>query len=1056
MITRRNSMLFHSKNIIGIKNESGSTQGSSDIFESKDSTKGSSHIFELKDSTKVSESSISKSPKNSVSKVSSNKSKNVFCLVPETPDHVTYEIKSNVSSKPPMSVMETPDDYEFSGMNNHPEVVVHGASPNFDKSENPNRRKSCRVIKKPQSLCPYSSDEEISTAFSPENLATSMKNKEYFEDSDSDVEAGFAMFKTKSRNLESFLKKDEDGARFAQKLTPKKNKSRRISLAAVLTPVELVERKIGKHKRIHELVSPHKKYPAPSTSKSVLTSPLPNFNLPTPKSLSMTITRNETLVSDTKRSFISSSVNPLSFDFVPLPDNISRYNTTGDESPCKLETLGTPTKRLFQNDTLEELLEDTVLLESSSDFVQSIKNIMKSVVAFVDVRSSDGNNSSLVIQNRLKAAGATIVQKVCPTVTHCVFREGLKSNYTYCERRKIPMVNVSWVEACITSRMIMSVDKYPSTSIEKYADPLYRATLKKSKSMQPKDFSELEIEMEEKMKKRRKRVNSPANVTPSKNEAYDAVSRLLTPSRKSSDDEVFHSPLPLRKKDDAIIPTSLNREDDASIFSDEENINTPLAERMVKKLKKSPIKIPISKNDSAFQNTTTNSPSFVTGDTNVKSKNCELHLLKPGYSEYLENRSETSGSAKRLSVGSQIFNKKSNPLFQDKYIQLSRRSVTKQHNENHNNSSVEFADTAQTDSSNDVYNINRDELSEEINKCLENTTEKVTNFDNNSEKLKSKTQSNKCLLNMFGEKDRASGSCKASINQNISSCSSASSDLPFYTAQSQSSTNNIMRRKLMKPNLGLLEELDEELIIPSTPPIGTNILASENTQLYSQLLSQKLNECDNPLLNLPVKMKPKKFKQTSLSNSKNLKPIDEDQESSVGLSGMGYASSPEILPKSKRLSTKPLVDNSNPDSQSASENCSRRKSMRVSKTTSIYSAYKHNMKKPIKLDVVNDSICDDDFVNPPSTSKFHSGLKKNIESTTPQSKSLVKNRSVKSADNGKCVKSGKFIRKSSGAQSQCGNKGIGKSRRIKKSSSRSSVLVDESLPSLCVTSMHSK
>ena len=104
--------------------------------------------------------------------------------------------------------------------------------------------------------------------------------------------------------------------------------------------------------------------------------------------------------------------------------------------------------------------------------------LITGVVAFVDVRCSDGSNRSAGIREKLTALGATVAIKFTKEVTHVVFRDGLKSTFQQCKKRGLFLVSVMWVEQCHKMGCKLAEVDYPSVSLEKYNDPLFLARFK--------------------------------------------------------------------------------------------------------------------------------------------------------------------------------------------------------------------------------------------------------------------------------------------------------------------------------------------------------------------------------------------------------------------------------------------------------------------------------------------------------------------------------------------------------------------------------------------------
>ncbi|XP_018026571.1 uncharacterized protein LOC108681994 [Hyalella azteca] len=166
------------------------------------------------------------------------------------------------------------------------------------------------------------------------------------------------------------------------------------------------------------------------------------------------------------------------------------------------------------------------------------REILKGVTVFVDVRSSDGSNRSAAMRERLAALGADVRLKLTQDVTHVVFRDGLKSTYQVSTRRGLYLVSCTWVECCRQTGTRVPEVQYPSTSLHKYQDPLFLARLRKTRSMQPKDFSEDLAAAEERIRRRLRR-QARASPAPSpaalqEESPLQSICHLLTPKRLPS------------------------------------------------------------------------------------------------------------------------------------------------------------------------------------------------------------------------------------------------------------------------------------------------------------------------------------------------------------------------------------------------------------------------------------------------------------------------------------------------------------------------------------------
>ena len=240
--------------------------------------------------------------------------------------------------------------------------------------------------------------------------------------------------------------------------------------------------------------------------------------------------------------------------------------------------------------------------------------ILSAVTAFVEVRTQHENRSRCV-QDQLTALGATIAPKLTKEVTHVVFKDGGLATYNRAKKLGAHIVSVTWIEACKKEGRLVDESLFPTVSKAKYDSPNLFPKLRKAKSMQPKDEEE-RLKQVEAVLKRKKKANQKKKPG---NDPADANSSLNssggpTGSTASTKFHVRRVPLDFynspkleeerrkklqSKKEYAekimdVINQMEDAEDDAggeelcssqsSLSS--EDFNTPLAERLVNKVKK--------------------------------------------------------------------------------------------------------------------------------------------------------------------------------------------------------------------------------------------------------------------------------------------------------------------------------------------------------------------------------------------------------------------------------------------------------------------------------------
>ncbi|KAK3777565.1 hypothetical protein RRG08_021685 [Elysia crispata] len=135
--------------------------------------------------------------------------------------------------------------------------------------------------------------------------------------------------------------------------------------------------------------------------------------------------------------------------------------------------------------------------------------VLKGVVAFVEVRSSNDNRSA-AIAHELSQLGAKVETTFSDEVTHVVYKEGLKRTWNRATKRGVPMVSVSWIDSCKQHLSRMPESAFPALLPEESDSPFLRinhtSRWKKMRSMQPCDFEEEIARSAERGEKRRKRV----------------------------------------------------------------------------------------------------------------------------------------------------------------------------------------------------------------------------------------------------------------------------------------------------------------------------------------------------------------------------------------------------------------------------------------------------------------------------------------------------------------------------------------------------------------------
>ncbi|XP_074035088.1 microcephalin [Leptinotarsa decemlineata] len=104
---------------------------------------------------------------------------------------------------------------------------------------------------------------------------------------------------------------------------------------------------------------------------------------------------------------------------------------------------------------------------SESSEPPDFDKILTGVVAFIDIKSKEGDRSSGV-KAILRSMGATIAEHFNREVTHVIFKDGSFSTYQKANLLNIHLVSVLWIEACRNSRMKVAEKKFPALGTDVY------------------------------------------------------------------------------------------------------------------------------------------------------------------------------------------------------------------------------------------------------------------------------------------------------------------------------------------------------------------------------------------------------------------------------------------------------------------------------------------------------------------------------------------------------------------------------------------------------------
>ncbi|GAA5940596.1 uncharacterized protein JCM15063_006301 [Sporobolomyces koalae] len=93
----------------------------------------------------------------------------------------------------------------------------------------------------------------------------------------------------------------------------------------------------------------------------------------------------------------------------------------------------------------------TAVLSESTIKVNSASSVLQGVVAFVDVRTAEGDDSGMIFVDMLKSMGARVTTRPSSLTTHIVFKGGKPSTLQYARScvRPPKVVGIGWVVRCV-------------------------------------------------------------------------------------------------------------------------------------------------------------------------------------------------------------------------------------------------------------------------------------------------------------------------------------------------------------------------------------------------------------------------------------------------------------------------------------------------------------------------------------------------------------------------------------------------------------------------------
>lgn len=95
------------------------------------------------------------------------------------------------------------------------------------------------------------------------------------------------------------------------------------------------------------------------------------------------------------------------------------------------------------------------------------EELLKGVIAFVEVRSSEGDRSE-VIKAMMRAMGATVKDTFSRDITHVIFRDGSYLTFEKAKLVKAHLVSVLWLEATKRNKFRVPESKYPALGVQAF------------------------------------------------------------------------------------------------------------------------------------------------------------------------------------------------------------------------------------------------------------------------------------------------------------------------------------------------------------------------------------------------------------------------------------------------------------------------------------------------------------------------------------------------------------------------------------------------------------
>ncbi|OWZ72284.1 hypothetical protein AYX14_02253 [Cryptococcus neoformans] len=236
--------------------------------------------------------------------------------------------------------------------------------------------------------------------------------------------------------------------------------------------------------------------PARTSRLSLSTNRREGMSLETSRSLAGLSEALEKLKSKKRLSGASASAEPPRKPTIPSvtvtgpAPNVSKKETnnlSASTSSTTMAPLANHRVRSAVHPADSSISSDTTGEKSILEMLSSSKGVrcFQGVVAFVDVRTSEGSDSSQFFSDILKSGGAKVLTRPTLSCTHVVYKSGRPATLNWYRRQDKPpkLVSIKWVTDSKKASKKMEEDKY---LVDPNEEPIFE---KRRKSMEPKALS---------------------------------------------------------------------------------------------------------------------------------------------------------------------------------------------------------------------------------------------------------------------------------------------------------------------------------------------------------------------------------------------------------------------------------------------------------------------------------------------------------------------------------------------------------------------------------------